>query len=436
MRVLYVNQTGHVSGAERSLLTLLDALGERVTPVAACPSGELAAALRAHGAPVHPIPATDASFRFHPIHTSRALAEMAAAAARVAVTARRSRAQLVHANTTRAGLIALLANRMGGPPVIVHVRDWVPPGRTSAAILGAVRRGAAAVIANSRWTADQLPSGRGAVHTLPNPIDLTIFDPDRHDRDAARAALGLNPEDEAIGVIGQLTPWKGQADAVAALAVLRRTRPRARLLVVGSAKFTAAATRYDNAGYARDLAALPARVGLAEAVDVLGERQDVPRVLGALDVLLVPSWREAFGRVAAEGLAMGVPVIATAVGGPAEIVRDGVDGRILQPRDPLAWASALDGLLADPALRRAMGRRGRERATKRFAPEAHADAVAALYAQILGSTRRAGWQRMRPRRSDGRGPETSIRPPVERDSTSDRNARLGSPASVSASEPR
>ena len=79
---------------------------------------------------------------------------------------------------------------------------------------------------------------------------------------------------------------------------------------------------------------------------------------------------------------MGVPVVVTAVGGPAEIVRDGIDGRVLEPRDPGAWAVAVNELLAQPELRAKMGRSGRERAAELFAPDAGANAVTTIYRDV------------------------------------------------------
>jgi glycosyltransferase involved in cell wall biosynthesis len=99
-------------------------------------------------------------------------------------------------------------------------------------------------------------------------------------------------------------------------------------------------------------------------------------------VLLVPSWREAFGRVAVEGMAMGVPVIVTAVGGPAEVVRDGIDGRVLPPKSPERWAEAVIELLRDSSRREAMGQAGRERAAKLADPDAHAAAIQAVYRSV------------------------------------------------------
>jgi L-malate glycosyltransferase len=383
MRVLYVNQTATVSGAERSLLELLGALPPDLEPVLACPDGPLADRARALGVAWRPIPATDASFRLHARHTTRALLELSAQATAVRATTRRTRPHLVHANTTRAAIAAVAARRLGGPPVVAHIRDWVPPGRTAQLTLRFVASGAAVTLANSRFAAAQVTTGADAVRVVHNPVDHRRFGV--VGRAEARRRLGLDDRDEVMAVIAQLTPWKGQAEAIETARLLRETRPRLRLLLVGSAKFVAPGTRYDNAGYAEELRARAADAGLGDSVRLLGEREDVPGVMAALDLLLVPSWREAFGRVAAEALAAGVPVLATEIGGPAEIVRDGIDGRLLPPRDPRAWAAAAAELLDDPARRAAMGRAGRGRVREAFGLERHVREVRAAYDAALAS---------------------------------------------------
>lgn len=367
MRVLFVNQTAQMSGAEHSLLSLIDGMRDEVEIACACPAGDLADALESRGVPVHRIVATDASFRIHPLHTPIAIAEIAIGSIGVVRARRRVRPDIVHANTTRAGLIACVAGLAGGPPVIVHARDWVPEGRLSRNTLRWARRRAAAVIANSRFVAQQFPESgdRPPVDVVVNPIDPARFDPGRVPRADARRKLGLGDHELVLGVVGQLTPWKGQDDAIRVLAHLRRTASiaNARLLVVGSAKFSASSTRFDNVEYADRLTRLPAELGVERAVTFLGERSDVPEILRALDLLLMPSWREAFGRVAVEAMAMGTPVVTTNVGGPSEIVRAGVDGLLLTPHDPEAWASAIAGLLGRPGALGEMGRNAQDRAT-------------------------------------------------------------------------
>jgi len=240
-------------------------------------------------------------------------------------------------------------------------------------------------VANSAHVAGQIPGSdrNGLVRVIHNPVDVRRFDPDRLDREAARATVGIGEDDVVMAVIAQLTRWKGQAEAIRVLSRLKPAHGNLRLLIVGSAKFTAPSTRLDNRAYERELRRLVADQGLGREVRFLGERDDVPTILRAADLLLVPSWQEAFGRIAAEGMAMRLPVLATSVGGPSEIVRDGVDGRVLSPRDPGRWAEAADELVRHPGMRRRMGERGRERAIRDFSLERHAEKVLSMYGEVL-----------------------------------------------------
>lgn len=383
MRVLFVNQTAQVSGAERSLLALLEGLDGKVERLVACPEGELAAAVRKLGIAHEPIVGTQASFRLHPVHTSRGLAEIGRSALQARRLVARLRPDLVHANTTRAALLALLARHRSGPPVLAHIRDWVPEGRFSRFVLGLVARRATVVVANSAYIAAQfagLPT-QAPVRVIHNPVDLQRFDPGAVDGGAVRRELGLDGDATVLAVVAQLTPWKGQDDAVRVLADLAGRDRDATLLLAGSAKFAAAGTQYDNLEFERSLRALSEELGVGERVRFLGERSDVAAVLAASDLLLMPSWREAFGRIAVEAMAMGVPVLATDVGGPPEILDSGVEGLLLPPRQPDLWACEVEQLLDDPGLLATMGERARRRAAD-FELAVHAEAVLGCYRDL------------------------------------------------------
>jgi glycosyltransferase involved in cell wall biosynthesis len=143
------------------------------------------------------------------------------------------------------------------------------------------------------------------------------------------------------------------------------------------------ATRFDNVRYLQELEALTQSLGGEDNVLFMGEREDVPEILRSLDVLLMPSWFEPFGRAIIEAMAMGVPVVATDVGGPTEIVANGKEGVLLPPRDPERWAKVVAALLEDPERRKVMGQNARERATRDFSVERHIEQVEALYDEVL-----------------------------------------------------
>ncbi len=390
MKVLFVNHTGSVSGGERSLMSLADGLRQRgVDCTLACPLGGPLRGLAAeHGLATVPVTGTDGSLKLHPLGTPRAIGQMGLAAVQVVRHARRLRVDLIHANSIRAGLIAGPAGRLSRTPSIAHLRDRLPPGRAADASLKLIGATCTAIVANSRYTAEGLALAGvdRAAAVVYNPIDLDLFGRrDAEGRQRTRAELGLSADGIALGVVGQITPWKGQDTALAALAQLAARRPSARLLLVGEAKFVGAATRHDNRGYLAELEAMATRPSLAGRVEFLGERGDVPALMSALDVLLVPSWEEPFGRVVVEAMAAGTPVIATSRGGTAEIVADGANGLLAPPRDASAWAAAIERLLDEPELWRKLVEGGLRRASD-FGIAAHVEAIAEVYASALDRT--------------------------------------------------
>lgn len=371
MRVLYVSHTAELGGAERSLLELLAALPPGVEPVILSPPGELAERAQALGAE-----AVSARFPSDPRLRGRSALEAAAVARTVRRVAREHRAHLVHANSLRAGALAALA----APPTVAHARDAElhPPGRLTVA---ALRRRAAAVIANSEHTRRSLAARGLTARVVSGGVDLGRFDARAGDREAARAELGVAADELVLCVVGQLTPWKGQAEAIRALALLEE--PHTRLLIIGSAHFAHPANPYDVAAYAAQLPRLAHQLGVERRVLLLGERDDVPRLLSAGDVLLAPSWEEPFGRAVLEGMAAGLAVVAGDRGGPAEMIEPEVSGLLVKPRDPGALADAVRRLAADPRLRERLGAAARRRADA-FSLAAHRDAVLAVYRDCGG----------------------------------------------------
>ncbi len=385
MNVLYVNHTAEVSGAERSLLSLLAALPGTVDRRLAAPPGKLATAVTELGIPVSTITGTAGSLRLHPLHTPRAMLELGLAAPQTRRIARRQRADLVHANSIRAGIVLGLG-RLSPAATVVHVRDCLPAGLLATATMRLIAATATTVVANSNYTARSVwASAPGArVEVVHNPVDLARWDPARIDRAWARARLGAAGEREVLlGVVAQLSPWKGQDTAIQALRLLREEGIDAHLLLIGSAKFVARSTRFDNEAYVAGLRAQVADAGLQDRVSWLGEREDVPELVRALDILLLPSTEEPFGRAVIEAMALAVPVLATNVGGPAEIIEDGLEGYLLAPHEPGAWARAVRAIVERADRGVGMGRAGRRRVQEAFTSEHHAAAMLAVYERAI-----------------------------------------------------
>ena len=233
-----------------------------------------------------------------------------------------------------------------------------------------------AVIGVSQHTADHLVHEEGApaekVHVALNGIDFSRVK--ISDRDApARLRREWCPAGAHLLVVpGRLHPEKGHTYLFQALAAIRQRLERPVLaLVAGAGPFESA--------YREEVRSL----GCEDIVRFLGFRTDIPDVIAAADLVVLPSVAEAFGLVVAEALYLGTPIVATHVGGIPEIVEDGIDGVLVPPADSNALAKAIVGLLGDPERRRLMASAGRERVRDRFSFEKMMRAYEQIYERLV-----------------------------------------------------
>jgi glycosyltransferase involved in cell wall biosynthesis len=273
-----------------------------------------------------------------------------------------------------------------GTAVVVHVRDRWPRDETTTKLARAwVSRRATGVIANSAFTLDGFVEGisaPGAAAVIHNGVDVDVFDPRRVDGSEARACFAMPATALVMGMAAHMTPWKGQADAIRMVDQLVRSGVDVRLLMAGSVKFQHPGARHDHARYVRDVAGLVRNSVAPDRIHLVGEVADMPTFYAACDVVLVPSLHEPFGRVVIEAMAMARCVVASQNGGPAEIITDGIDGFLLAPGEPEAWADRVGELAADSRLRGRIGAAARETARRSFSSERHADRVAAWYDRL------------------------------------------------------
>lgn len=185
-------------------------------------------------------------------------------------------------------------------------------------------------------------------------------------RASLRAQLGLPADTVVIGTVGRLNWAKDQASLLRAFALVHAQRPDSALVLVGGGELR------------DDLGRLADELGIAAGVHFLGDRGDVPDVLGGFDVFAMSSVSEGYSIALLEACASALPIVATDVGGNREIVREGDNGRIVPASDPSALAGALSALLADPEQARSMGGRGRQWVRE----HGSLDAVAAKYMTI------------------------------------------------------
>lgn len=211
----------------------------------------------------------------------------------------------------------------------------------------------------------------GRASRRPWRIPYGIEDPPSGAADAAslRAAIGVPPDGRLIGAFANVEERKGLRYLIEAMTQVRAAEPEVRAVIVGLPWDR----RLDE-----ELRTLVRTLGLADRVVMPGYLEDVQRFLPALELLVIPSLVENFPIVALDAARHACPVVASAVGGLPEAVRDGETGLLVPARDPDALASAILRLLRDPALARELGRRGRERYEREFSATRMAERYRAL----------------------------------------------------------
>jgi glycosyltransferase involved in cell wall biosynthesis len=312
--------------------------------------------------------------------------------ARIARLIRSRGVKLVHANEFVSNLIGFLAARAAGVPVVVnrvdlgHLRDGF--GLRHRRVEKWMSRHADAVCANSegvrKLCAEEEGSNPERTFVVHNGLDLRRFD-----ALAAQPLQGPLPVGRPlVVVIANLWPVKGHRILVEAIARVHARRPDVRFALVG------------NGPERTFIASRIAELGLEGVVELLGTRYDVPSILSRADLACLPSLAEGLPNAVMEGMAAGLPVVATSVGGTPELVIAGETGLLAPPGSPIPLAQALLDVLGDPEVGRRMGRRGRLLIAREYSLDALASAHGAMYSAVL--TRRVhsralvGEQALRP----------------------------------------
>jgi glycosyltransferase involved in cell wall biosynthesis len=287
---------------------------------------------------------------------------------------------------------ALVAARRERLPTIVYSGEVLnkatrpdPVRGLGAAVLGRfTARSADAIVCASETVARQFPRSRASVVTIYPGIAPEATAP-RESR--FRAQNGIPAGARCIAVVGSITEARGQDVVIRALPHLRERFSEAYCLIVGEPHPRAADERYD-----RHLRELASTSGVADAVLFAGFVPDMGAVYAAADVVVNPTrCPEGFGRVAAEALLAGRPVVASALGALPEVLTNDVDALLVEPGDPVALARAIERLWSEPGLSERLVRSGQDRVRSAFGVEAGVEAFSQVVRDVL-------------KRVNGRGP--------------------------------
>ncbi len=386
-RIVYLNHTGFVSGAERVLLNMVRGLDRaRYEPFVMCPAeGNLTALIHAEDVVCTAIPSLTARFTWRPDRLLKAAFSLC----RAVVAVRRQllwlAPDLVHANTLRAGIIASLAAIGSGRIVIWHVHDILPRHPLSTAIrcfAWSLRR--TQIIAVSHATASafrgSLPFGN-RIHVIHNGTNLDQFPLKSAGNLEFRKEIGIPEEAFLVCAVGQICARKGLLELLDAFEQTGKSAPRMHLAIAGKVVFV------HEERYFESLLRAVAEPGVSDRVHFTGEVSDVSSLLQAADLLVLNSQQEPFGLVLVEAMACGTPVLATRVGGIPEIVKDGENGWLIEKGDTVGLSKKLLELSRDRSLLEKIAQAAHHETCPQFSLERFQFRVHNLYAELFPGNR-------------------------------------------------
>jgi glycosyltransferase involved in cell wall biosynthesis len=392
--VLYLHSSDDLYGADMILLNIVTGLDRtRFHPVVVLPDdmrhvGLLSRELAAAGIEFHHLPIAILRRRYlSPRGLPGFLGRIVSGTMAIRRLARGRNVQLIHGFTLAviAAPAAALALRR---PLLMHAHEIIlrprllRQGLHFLAAKSARRLLCVSDAVRNNILEDQ-PGEAARVVVLRNGIPGA--EPARESRGELRRELGLPEGLPLVGMIGRISPWKGQEIFVRAANLLHERGVPAHFVAMGGV-FDGERRHLDR------LHQVIAGTSLGPALTLVDFRKDARRFLPAFDLFVLPSTLpDPLPTVVLEAMAAGVPVIAAAHGGSLEMVVDGETGRLVAPGDPQALAQAMEALLSDPAQAARMGRAGLERFQRVFALGPYLEAIEGTYDQVCRESRKSNF---------------------------------------------
>jgi len=289
---------------------------------------------------------------------------------------------IIHTQDQDTHIYGALAHRYLGIPTVMTRHVMEEPADTlrhdmrRRLVLWAAHYGLNQIIAVSEAVRQQFARQSRVpltkIETIYNGINVAQFETGAR-REAKRAEMGWALDRPIVAMVAVMRPGKGHEVLFEAIPQIKRAIPNVQIKLIGDGELRGKLTE-QAAPY-------------GDTVEFLGARMDVPELLGTSDVLALPSWSEALPNVLIEAGAASLPVVATNVGGVAEIVEDGIGGYLVAPGNAAELASRLIDVLQDTVRARAMGRNARQRIEQTFVLSQQANRTIALYERLLSEVK-------------------------------------------------
>ena len=302
---------------------------------------------------------------------------------------RKQRVQILHSYNFYSNVFAIPAAKLAGIPVILaSIRDqgvYLTPAQKKVQkwICGLADRILVNAESIREWLLEQ-GYAENKIVVIKNGIDLSRFDKVRGES-GIRAELGIPENVPVILMLSRLNAQKGVDDFIDAAAIVNKSHPDIRFLIVGTKLRLVDGVYIEDTPYMEGLKSRAKSCGIGDRVILAGVRKDVPEVLAEADISVLPSYSEGLSNTLLESMAAGVPVVTTHVGGNPELIKDGINGFLVPVKSPQLLAEAMVRILDNPELARQLSIQARKMAAENYSLERMARDTQNLYRAELGA---------------------------------------------------
>lgn len=349
-KILVINNSSKISGAELSLLSLLDALRDHYIFIVAIPNeGDFYRELTSLRYKVHCFKMLRFSKKKNILSKFKYFLNLLHTSFKISFYVRKNKIDLIYLNSNQSAVYSILIKLLTKGKIVWHVRDKV----NNKLITKVLAHSATAIICVSKYIYDQLPAYKEKKHLVYNGIDTDLWRPHISQKNSNSGKL-------LVGNVGQLIPWKNHNDLLNVIELVILEIENVHFLIIGDDLFN------QNPQYVCQIKESIANKNINEYVSLIGNQKDILNYINQIDILIHCAANEPFGRVVVEAMALQKPVVAYNTGGIKELVVDNRTGFLAPYNDYATLAKKLIILLKNENLRNEFGLQGRQEVEKKF----------------------------------------------------------------------
>lgn len=376
IRVMYLTHTAKLGGAEKSLYNLIKNIDTSMyEPILVCgENGELVESIKKLGVRAEVIPMKQINTKYK----IKGLYRLATTSIKLRNFIKANKIDVVHNNTYRARFFGTIAGFMSNIKIITHVRDIMHWTFIEKELTKFEDRIIAISNAVNNHIFDQIDSNeRIKVSRIYNGVDIDEFNPNTLEKSILRDEYSIDEDKIILGAVGRFDEWKRFDLFVEAANILKEKYNNLYFFIVGDS-FNEEQDKIKS-----NIKKLIAKYELNDNVILTGYRRDVSTVMNSFDIFVLTSDNEPFGRVLIEALSLNLPIVSTNNGGAPEIVKENINGILVNYNDKVALAKGIETILDDLNLRKSMENNNRISAKERFSIQSHVLSIQNLYNELI-----------------------------------------------------